>query len=184
MAESVRAQCLHHSGALGRQTKLHSRNDFLSKQKARQSLNFPKCSEREMGPSPAPSLSPIGCPYLPTLPLLPQPLDRSEREGWARGCPTLLQSRWPSRQRQLLQSSVQELPCGKGTPRDQQGLLTTTTVVRRRRLDRGSEHWRKDLVHALTTTVTAGLPSWHLGPERPGGQLQRYPLISSTHVAP
>lgn len=39
-------------------------------------------------------------------------------------------------------------------------------------------------VHALTTTVTASLPSWHLGPERPGGQLQRYPLISSTHVAP
>lgn len=99
-----------------------------------------------------------------------------------RGWPTLLQSRWPSRQRQLLQSSVQELPCGKGMPRDQQGLLTMTTMVRRRRLNRVSEHRRK--VHALTTTVTAGLPSWHLGPERPGGQLQRYPLISSTHVAP
>lgn len=41
-----------------------------------------------------------------------------------------------------------------------------------------------DLGHTLTNTVTAGLPSWHLGPERPGGQLQRYPLISSTHVAP
>lgn len=70
MVESVRVPCLHHSGALGRQTKLHSRKDFLSKQKARQSLNFPKCSEREMGPSPhPPSLSPIGRPlsaYTPT----------------------------------------------------------------------------------------------------------------------
>lgn len=41
---------------------------------------------------------------------------------------TLLQSRRPSRQRQLLQSSTQELPCGKGTPLDQQGLPNTTTV--------------------------------------------------------
>lgn len=32
--------------------------------------------------------------------------------------------------------------------------------------------------------ITRGLPSWHRGPARPGGQLQRYPLISSTHVAP
>lgn len=40
-----------------------------------------------------------------------------------------------------------------------------------------------ELARALPA-VTAGLPSWHRGPERPGGQLQRYPLISSTHVAP
>lgn len=104
-----------------------------------------------------------------------------KRGGGGAG-PTLLQSRWPSRQRQLLQSSTQELPCGKDMPRDQQGLVKMTTVVRRRRL-RVSKLWRVDLVHALTM-VTDGLPSWHLGPERPGGQLQRYPLISSTHVAP
>lgn len=69
-------------------------------------------------------------------------------------------------------------------PRDQQGLLNMTTVMTRRRLNRVSKHRRIDPVHALSDTVTAGLPSWHLGPERPGGQLQRYPLISSTHVAP
>lgn len=28
------------------------------------------------------------------------------------------------------------------------------------------------------------VPSWHPAPLRPGGQRQRYPLISSTHVAP
>lgn len=43
---------------------------------------------------------------------------------------TLLQSRRPSRQRQLLQSSTQELPCGKGTPCDQQDLPNTITVSR------------------------------------------------------
>lgn len=68
-------------------------------------------------------------------------------------------------------------------PRDQQGLVNMTTVARRRRLNRESKRRRVDLAHALTT-VTDSLPSWHLGPERPGGQLQRYPLISSTHVAP
>lgn len=41
---------------------------------------------------------------------------------------TLLQSRRPSRQRQLLQSSTQELPCGKGTPCDQQDLPNTITA--------------------------------------------------------
>lgn len=54
------------------------------------------------------------------------------QEGGGGAGPTLLQSRWPSRQRQLLQSSIQELPCGKDMPRDQQGLVNMTTVVRRK----------------------------------------------------
>lgn len=43
---------------------------------------------------------------------------------------TLLQSLRPSRQRQLLQSSTQELPCGKGMPCDQQDLPNTITMGR------------------------------------------------------
>lgn len=53
------------------------------------------------------------------------------REALGQGPPgTLLQTRRPSRQRQLLQSSTQELPCGKGTPCDQQDLPNTSTVRR------------------------------------------------------
>ena len=44
---------------------------------------------------------------------------------------TLLQSRWPSMQWQLLQSSTQELPCAKGNPCDQQGLPKKITVGRK-----------------------------------------------------
>ena len=53
---------------------------------------------------------------------------RTSDPGRAGAPGTLLQSRRPSRQRQLLQSSTQELPCGKGMPCDQQGLPNTTTV--------------------------------------------------------
>lgn len=84
------------------------------------------------------------------------------QEGWRRGCPTLLQSRWPSRQRQLLQSSTQELPCGKDTPRDQQGLVNMTTVVRRRRLRQsiqtleGGSGPRPDHDHSRPTFLASG----------------------------
>lgn len=40
------------------------------------------------------------------------------------------------------------------------------------------------LLQVLWPAMTPGIPSWHPGPLRPGGQMQRYPLISSTHVAP
>lgn len=77
---------------------------------------------------------------------------------------TLLQSRWPSRQRQLLQSSTQELPCGKGRPWDQQGLPNMITVGKGVGSAVGTTAWRLGL--ALVPPGTA--PGSVLPTYRPG----------------
>jgi hypothetical protein len=94
--------------------------------------------------------------------------------------PTLLQSRWPSRQRQVLQSSTQELPCGNGMPRDQQDLPNSTTVRKGSRVSRTARPWRMDLTHTAQPSLS---PVWSQLAYHPGtgGQFGLVGSCSGTH---